>query len=476
MSQKNALEWVNENFGNLPFSDVRRGRRAMKIAAAMTNSPGKSIPSICENFYEVKATYDFFKHAEAIPDILQATHRKLLHHAMTQEGEYLLIEDTSDMSYSTKRKTISGLGPIGHGKGSMQGFHLHTTLAAKWVPFKSGATFKKPSIEVLGLADQQYDVRQLIPKKNGKKIPRKSSSKILASKKESAVWELALERIPKPILEKNVRYVRVCDRGADIYEVLHDSKKNGFGFVIRASQNRSLVNSSLKLFEYASLAESIGSFDLFLRTRLDQPAYTANLNVSMQTVTIRSSQRPGFPAGKLPDVKCSVIRVFESMPTAGKEPLEWFLLCDKETISFEEAINCVLQYSCRWLVEDFHKALKTCVGAEKLQLESADRLFAAVAIMSVIALRLISLREQFRINALRPAEESGLTKLEQKVLALYLKRAIKTIHDVSMAIGRLGGHLNRKSDKQPGLLTLWRGMLKLQGLVEGYKMAIESMI
>ena len=104
-------------------------------------------------------------------------------------------------------------------------------------------------------------------------------------------------------------------------------------------------------------------------------------------------------------------------------------------------------------------------------MESASRLFAAVAIMSIVALRLIGMREQFRINSLCPAHESGLTKLELKVLALYLKRKLKTVQDVNLAIGRLGGHLNRKSDGPPGLITLWRGILKLQTLVEGYKMA-----
>jgi len=54
-----------------------------------------------------------------------------------------------------------------------------------------------------------------------------------------------------------------------------------------------------------------------------------------------------------------------------------------------EAEDRALQYACRWLSEDFHKALKTGMGAERLQLEEGHRAFAAVAIMSVVALRLI---------------------------------------------------------------------------------------
>jgi hypothetical protein len=42
-----------------------------------------------------------------------------------------------------------------------------------------------------------------------------------------------------------------------------------------------------------------------------------------------------------------------------------------------------------------------------------------------------------------------------------------------LEIGRLGGHLNRKNDGPPGLLTLWRGMNHLLKLVEGVKLAKE---
>lgn len=41
-----------------------------------------------------------------------------------------------------------------------------------------------------------------------------------------------------------------------------------------------------------------------------------------------------------------------------------------------------------------------------------------------------------------------------------------TTHEFFMALAKLGGHLNRKSDKPPGWLVLWRGWTKLQPMVE----------
>ena len=37
------------------------------------------------------------------------------------------------------------------------------------------------------------------------------------------------------------------------------------------------------------------------------------------------------------------------------------------------------------------------------------------------------------------------------------------------AIGRLGGHLNRKRDAMPGVRTLWRGLQALSLLVAGFR-------
>ena len=64
-------------------------------------------------------------------------------------------------------------------------------------------------------------------------------------------------------------------------------------------------------------------------------------------------------------------------------------------MTFAQAHECALQYASRWLIEEFHKALKTGLGVERLQLETAERLLAA-ALMSVVALRLVGLREQVR--------------------------------------------------------------------------------
>jgi hypothetical protein len=166
-----------------------------------------------------------------------------------------------------------------------------------------------------------------------------------------------------------------------------------------------------------------------------------------------------------------VVRVWEADPPPGVEALEWILLTDWPANTFAEALEVALAYSTRWLIEEFHKALKTGTKAEKLQLETAEALFASIAIKSVVALRLLDLRERVRLSPEAPAEQSGLSELELAVLRERLNRPIKTVREVALAIGRLGGHMNRKGDGLPGWQTLFRGMAKLNDLVEGVRIA-----
>lgn len=53
------------------------------------------------------------------------------------------------------------------------------------------------------------------------------------------------------------------------------------------------------------------------------------------------------------------------------------------------------------------------------------------------------------------------------------QRRLVTVEDVNLALGRLDGHLNRKNDGPPGMITLWRGYLELQALVKGAQLGLE---
>jgi hypothetical protein len=381
----------------------------------------------------------------------------------------LLLEDTSELSWSGGA-SIEGLGPIGEGSEGLQGFLLHSVLAVGW-PEGAARASARPPLPLWGLADQQYHVR--IPRPENE--PNEASLKRKSRWREAQLWGQASQRLgPAP---SSVRWVRVCDRGADIYEFLRSCQAHGHGFVVRAAQDRSVLDPVTgvvqgRLFNRARAAEGLGEFTLQLRARASQGARRARLRVSAARVHLQSPQRPGRRRGSQPPIACTVVRVFEANPPPQvATPLEWVLLCDREVASFEAALECALQYAARWLVEEFHKVLKTGLGAERLQLEQADRLFAAIALMSVVALRVLDLRERLRHDPMASTTNAGLTELELRVLQAASGRPLQTVRDVGLALSGLGGFLARKADGLPGWLTLYRGMKELNTLVSGVQLA-----
>lgn len=96
------------------------------------------------------------------------------------------------------------------------------------------------------------------------------------------------------------------------------------------------------------------------------------------------------------DARLWVVRVWEPRPPEGVEPLEWILLTNHPCETFEAAHQVKQWYECRWIIEEYHKGQKTGCGIEDPQFNSSDRLHPMIAILSVVALSLLNLRELSR--------------------------------------------------------------------------------
>lgn len=465
-------EWAEEEFRGAELSDVRRVERAITIAEAMAASPGASLPQMFGDRNDLKAAYRFLRHEEATPDQLQAGHRERVLLEMEREGRYLLLEDTTEILCVNEGEEIEGLGPVGGSKTKKIGFHLHSVMCVRWPEEHEHNGLERPPVELIGLADQQYYVRK--PRPANERTTGSARRVHPSEELESALWEKASRRIGKPPANKEVRWIKVGDRGADIYDHIRECQQQKQSFVIRANQDRALDRGSGvggRLFETVSRSAGVGQLELELRSRPKRPARTARLEVSITAIKLRSPQAIGHRPGTRSSIACAAVRVWEEKPPAGVEGLEWVLLTDLPVESFDSAREVAQIYATRWLEEEFHKALKTGMGVERLQLTTAHEWFAATALMSVAALRLISLRERVRQIPDAEAELSTLTELELDVLRARTGKSLTTVGEVGLAIGRLGGHLNRKNDGMPGWITLWRGWSVLTTLVEGVLLA-----
>ena len=470
-------QWAHTHFDGVALGDVRRSRRVVQLAAGWAREPGASIPRLSQGqAYASKAAYQLLGHAQSTPDALQNSHRQLVVEQLHAPGTSLLVEDTSELSWPEAAERRPGLGPVGPGKATSQGVLLHSLVATGWPAQDPDPAAKRPALPLLGLLDQQFHVRQPVPEAE-KDHPHGGSRLRQGRARESALWSHSLRNVGSP--PTGTRWVVVADRGADIYEHLQQCHAQGLGFVVRAAQDRALVAGPAKtpagrLFELARAQPSVGTFALALRGRPQQPARELVLQVSFSPpLALRAPQRPGGATGKGEPVPGSVVRVWEETGPDAAPGLEWLLLCDQPITDFAQALTCARQYTSRWLIEDFHKALKTGLRAEKLQLQTANRLFAAVALLSLVALALVDLREKSRLEPDAPAEAAGLTATELRVLRHQSRRSLDTVWTVYLALAALGGHLGRKSDGPPGWQTLWLGRRSLRLLVEGVQMAAQ---
>jgi hypothetical protein len=165
-----------------------------------------------------------------------------------------------------------------------------------------------------------------------------------------------------------------------------------------------------------------------------------------------------------------IVRVWEPEPPADCEPVEWLLLTNHPVHTSADVKRVKAWYEWRWVVEEYHKGLKTGCGIQKLQLRNEARLQPAIAILSVVALTLLQLRDAARRPDAHTRRADELVDPEA-ILLLSVWRCGKpqpgwSIHEYHLALACLGGYRPRK-DCPPGWQILWRGQTKLNSMLEG---------
>lgn len=153
--------------------------------------------------------------------------------------------------------------------------------------------------------------------------------------------------------------------------------------------------------------------------------------------------------------------------------MEWKLLSNVEVQTNEQARERVGWYEWRPAVEEFHKAQKTGMGIEDLQLQSRGGLEAVIGLLSVLAVTMVNLRQLARQEeaATRPAREV-VDPLWVRVLSVWRYGSARdlSLRQFYLDLARLGGYLNRRRGAWPGWIVLWRGVTKLVHMVR-YELA-----
>jgi hypothetical protein len=445
--------WARGEFALAELGDRRLTQRLVQIGTGLAQNPGGTLPQAFPMMKELKAAYRFFGQAKVGPEQIQAAHWEQTRTRCCEPGEYLLIEDTCELDYST-HGGCEDLGPIGNGRG--RGLLLHTTLAVR---VEGWDLAQQPEGVVVGLLGQRCWRRHGPPKRG-----RETWKERIQRPRESQRWAAVLEQIPSP--PAHSQWVLIADREADFYEPMDHCRRGGVDFVIRAYRNRRLAGQSGHLEDALAELAVCGTLAVALRSRAGRPARTAQVQVRSGTVRLKGPERPD---GDRPDFTVNVVEAYEAGPPAGAEPLHWVLLTSLPCQSWAGVQRILGRYAARWWIEEYHKALKSGVGAEESQLQQAYRIENLVAVLAIVAVRLLNAKWLARTRGDQPVDPEVFGTQALDLLAAKFKPPPGgwTQRSALVAVARLGGFLARKQDGLPGWQTIWRGWQRLMWMCEG---------
>jgi Transposase DNA-binding/Transposase Tn5 dimerisation domain len=436
-------QWAKEQFEGCNLGDARRTSRAVEFAAQIASDASGSTPRQAAHWSDCKAAYRLVSRPEVTFPALTAPHYQQSRAAA--RGHCLLLGDTTEIEFGIWRK-VKGLGPTGDGGG--RGFFLHSSLIV-------GAQNE----EIVGLAGQEIFYRKPRPK-------GESRNDRVLRRRESEVWGRVIDQVGPSA--QDARYTHVFDRGADNFEVYCHLLQNRADWVIRAAQLNRIITTpagvSCKLNEYLATLPLVGSYELSVRAQKDQPARTAKVEVRVGQVSIPAPKHrsPWLRACGIRNIAMWVVEVREQNPPKGVPPLRWVLYTSHAVKTFEDAWRVIGYYEKRSLIEEYHKALKTGCRVEERQYRTAQRLEAITGFLAIMALRLLQLKSVARTEPDRPAEQI-VPQLWIDVLQIQRRQPKQrwTVRKFFRELAGLGGFLGRKSDGEPGWLTIWRGFDKL---------------
>jgi hypothetical protein len=460
-SSSSEYQWCRDEFAAVELQDARLNYRCSELAVQLAMQPQGPINQACEDWADTKAAYRFFDNDKATPERIRAPHQQRTVERMAQHKRVLAVQDTTFLNYAHHPQT-EGLGPIGTKSQKQRGFGLHSTLVITPEGMSLGvltqATFTRPEDE----PSHRPEECRLLP----------------IEEKESYRWLQAFEQT-LALAPDGVEVITVCDREADIYEMFAFAQKQQARLLVRASSNRALLDEEVrKLWPKVEGQPIAGHLTVHIPGNDKRQARQATVSVRFASVTLRPPWRPN--GLKLPAVTLNAVLVREENPPADiDEPIEWMLLTNTPVACFEEAHRVIGWYCGRWQIEVFHKVLKSGCRVEDCRMQTADRLYNFVALMSVIAWRL---HWMTYINRCQPDLPCTvvLTTIEWEALYMRIHKSsrlpdtVPTVHQAVRWIAQLGGFLARKSDGEPGVTTLWRGWQRLQDMATTWHIVKEQ--
>jgi Transposase Tn5 dimerisation domain/Transposase DNA-binding len=446
-----------KDFPVLDFGDVRRNNRFVSIINNISKQPGSSIPKQNEGWYDTKATYSFYKNEDVSLGSLKQAIAGFGCKQVEGLSRILVAHDISNISYNDLQ--ADGLGYLANKDGRGVICYSSIAISDQGVP--------------LSLLYQHSWTRQ--EEELGK---AKRRTTIPFEQKESYQWYKGMSQVNEQLGNHAIQKIHIADREADIYELFFHAYEPNTDLLIRSRHNRQLSDGS-PLWEAVSGQPLAATIELQLPDKTGKKRAGIEVEVRYDQVEILRPQRSN---NQYESVELSAIEIKQRGEKKDwqEEVLHWKLLTSVEVSSVTEALQCVQWYCYRWLIERFHYVLKSGTRIEELQLKQTGSLQKAIHVYSLAAMRIMQMVYQSRVTP-QLSCEVVLTKEQWIVLYMLIHKKGNipakppTLEEAVKWIGKLGGHLGRKSDGPPGLKTVWLGYQRLCDAVNIYDIMLQNL-
>lgn len=409
------------------------------------------------------AAYRLLNCEDFAPAALIAPHGRATVDRCAGHACVAVCQDTTEFDF-THMKATEGLGPLNDER--RRGFFMH----AHYVVSEQGLPLGLLGADIMLRDDATF--RSAATRKQRPTEEKESQRWVDGYRKAVA---LARE-LPQ------CEVFSVSDREGDIFDVYQAWQEAANGpraeWIIRANQDRALVNvadgEASKLFAALEAAPILGEIEFDVRARKGtkkvkgstvatfRSARTVRQVIRAKKITPRPPHRKG---AKLPVVSFWAVLAEETDPPAGEDPIRWLLLTSKEVSTLEEARRILNLYMKRWEIEVFHRVLKTGCRVESIQLKTGQAVINALMIYAVIAWRILYLTHLGRQCPDLPCS-CVFEEAEWKAACAVVKRKKEagepSLSEFIAIVGKLGGHLGRKSDGAPGPQSIWQGLARVR--------------
>jgi hypothetical protein len=481
-----AKEWAQQEFGEVELGDQRLRDRLVRIMGDRAQHPDASyLEAAGGDRYAAKGYYYFIDNPRdsLYPEAMLATHRKRTLQRMRSHPLALVVQDTTDLTFSSRPKT-TGLGVVGSNQTGAKslGLKLHSSVALT------------PEGLPLGILRSVAEAQE--PNGAGEKPERP------IEEKKSFRWVQGLRDCVAAAAEMpETRLLMVADREGDIFELFAEAEatRKRVGVLVRAGHNRRLEGQEKKLWETLQASRNETCLEVTIprqrskpakRDKPEQsglPARPAQLSVRFEKISVpatRSDLQSYSP------LTLWGVYVREQEPPPEAKPIEWLLLTTEEIETGQQAAELVGFYSRRWRIEEWHRILKTGCRVEEHQHQTGERLKRAIALDVVLAWRIQLLTLLGRevpelpcevffddwevrvLEALRQPQSPDKGGKRGKGAKGGQEKRPLLLGEAITQVAKLGGYLARGSDPPPGAECLWKGMSRLSGMADGYRLAL----